>query len=65
MSHLARNKQWTDFLTKEEFAQYVKEMDCRRWCLERMKDHDNKIASLKSKAVARRSEVNRVKEAAE
>jgi hypothetical protein len=57
---------WTDYLTKEEHAEYLKEVSNRRWCLERMKDHDMKIQGFRSLGLSRRAEVERsMKEAAE
>lgn len=66
MRYGTKDSEWTDFLTKEEHAEYMKEMACRRWCFERMRDHESKILGLKNRATSRRAEVKRsMKEAAE
>lgn len=64
MRYGSKDSDWTSYLTEEEFATYQREMGFRKWCLDRMKDHEKAIAGLEVIGRGRKAEA-RTKEAAE
>lgn len=62
MRYGLKHKEWIGYLSKEEFDAYQEHVRLRRWCFERMKDHENAMARLEIKGRGRRTAV---REAAE
>ncbi len=63
MRYGSKDHEWTGYLTPEEFARYERELHARKWCFERMTDHERAIVRLRMIASARKEAA--MKEAAE
>lgn len=65
MRYANDDKDWTGYLTEEEYARYMLEKDARKWCFERMTDHERAMAKFEVIGKTRRAEARKAKEAAE